>query len=186
MKTFRQFMSITEAYYETDKPASAPQDVGKVGQERKKSTPEIRRMSQKSDKGKQGQERTPSSYKPRSDIGTQRQSAKRVQQPTQERGSAALSFKEAQRKARLERKAREAGAKTKTATELLSTKTKAPEDKRPADQPKRAVVGISREKRKQITRDGHKYAQELAKRGEAERRGTTPDKIKLKNLTDAK
>jgi hypothetical protein len=179
MKTFRQFMSITEAYYETDKAASAPQDVGKVGQERKKSAPEIRRMSQKSEKGKQGQERTPSSYKPRSDMGVQRQSEKRVQQPTQERGSAALSPKEAQRKAYLERKARESGAKTKTATELLSTKSKAPEDKRPTDQPKRAVVGMSRAERKEITRKGQEKLEKLVRQSEAEKQGKKPEDVVL-------
>ena len=68
-------------------------------------------MSQKSEKGNQGQERKPTEYKPRKDIGTQRQASTRVQQPTQERGSAALSPKESAKKAYLERKAKEAGRK---------------------------------------------------------------------------
>lgn len=183
MKTFTQF--CTEAYdaaFMSGAQIIKTGGVEKIGYERKKTKPEIRKTSQ----AKAGEERKPTEYKPRKDIGTQRQASTRVQQPTQERGSAALSPKEAQRKAFLERKAKEAGKKTQTAAELLSKKKPSEVDKRPADQPKRAVVGMSREKRKEITRTGHKFAQELARQGEAERQGTTPNKIVLKKLTNAK
>ena len=149
MKTFSQFCN--EAY---DKDVMGSSQItrtgegGRVGAERKKTAPEMRRMSQKSEKGKQGQERTTTEYKPRKDIGTQKPRSEREQQPTQERGSAALSPKEAQRKAYLERKAREAGAKTASASELLKKKKTAEVDKRPEGQPKRAVVGMSRKQEK--------------------------------------
>ena len=56
---------------------------GRIGRERKKSTPEKRRVKAVGD-GKT----EPVEYKPRADIGQQRQRSTREQQPTQERGSA--------------------------------------------------------------------------------------------------
>ena len=138
MKTFTQF--CTEAYdaaFMSGAQVRKTGPDGRIGSERKKSEPERRRMSQKSEKGNQGQERKPTEYKARKDIGTQKAASTRVQQPTQSRGSAALSPKEAQRKAFLERKAKEAGKKTPTAAELLSKKKPAEVDKRPEGQPKR-------------------------------------------------
>ena len=104
MKTFRQFC---EAIYDTDKPSDTPLEIGRVGKDRRKSDAE----------------RTKAKYKPRKDIGKQRPRSEREQQPTKERGTAGLSPREAQRKAYKERKARESGAKTKTASELLTKKT---------------------------------------------------------------
>jgi len=185
MKTFKEFISICEAYdaaFMSGAQIRSAGEGGRIGTLRKKTKPEIRKMSQP----KAGGERKPTEYKPRKDIGTQKAASTRVQQPTQERGSAALSPKEAQRKAFLERKAKEAGKKTQTAAELLSKKKSAEVDKRPADQPKRAVVGMSREKRKEITRAGHKFAQELARQGEAKKQGKRPEDIVLKKLTNAK
>jgi len=188
MKTFSQF--CCEAYDKDVMGSSRITQTGEGGRidtrKRKKTAPEMRRMSQKSDKGKQGQERRPTQYKDRKDIGAQRSSSEREQQPTQERGSAALSPKEAQRKAYLERKAREGGAKTATASELLKKKKTVDVDKRPEGQPKRAIVGMSREKRKDITRRGHRLLQDLARQGEAEKQGKEPHQIKLKNLGNAK
>ena len=148
---------------------------GKIGSERKKSEPEKRRKSQ----AKSGEERKPTEYKARKDIGTQRQASTRVQQPTQERGSAALSPKEAQRKAFLERKAKEAGKKTPTAAELLSKKKPAEVDKRPEGQPKRAVVGMSRAERSRITKQGQKKLETLVRQSEAEKQGKKPEDVKL-------
>ena len=51
-------------------------------------------------------------YKPRKDIGQQRQASTRVQQPEKKRGSASLSPREQQRKAALERRAAKSGAKS--------------------------------------------------------------------------
>jgi hypothetical protein len=180
MKTFIQFCS--EAY---DKDVMGSSQItktgegGRVGAERKKTAPEMRRMSQKSEKGKQGQERKPTEYKPRKDIGTQKPRSEREQQPTQERGSAALSPKAAQRKAYLERKAREAGAKTATASELLKKKKTAAVDKRPEGQPKRAVVGMSRAERKDITRKGQEKLEKLVRQSEAEKQGKKPEDVVL-------
>jgi len=196
MKTFSQF--VAEAY-DADLMRSASVRTtgagGRVGAERKKTAPEMRRMKQ----AKAGETRQPTVYKSRKDIGKQRGS--QTAAPTQERGSARetqLAAAKAERKrAALARiAAKKAGtsapaAKPK-ASELSAqarklTAKKAPQvDKRPADQPKRPAVGMSRAQRKDITRRGHRFAQELARQGEAERRGIHPSKVKLKNLTDAK
>jgi len=180
MKTFTQF--CTEAYdaaFMSGAQIRSAGEGGRVGTLRKKSEPERRRMSQKSEKGNQGQERKPTEYKPRKDIGTQRQASTRVQQPTQERGSAALSPKESAKKAYLERKAKEAGKKTPTAAELLSKKKPAEVDKRPSDQPKRPVVGMSRQQRSQITRKGQEKLEKLVRQSEAEKQGKKPEDVKL-------
>jgi hypothetical protein len=176
MKTFTQF--CTEAYdasFMSGAQVRKTGEGGRIGSERKKTKPEIRRTSQP----KAGGERKPSEYKARKDIGTQRQASTRVQQPTQERGSAALSPKEAQRKAYLERKAKEAGKKTPTAAELLSKKKPAEVDKRPEGQPKRAVVGMSRQQRSQITRKGQEKLEKLVRQSEAEKQGKKPEDVKL-------
>ena len=175
MKTFTQF--CTEAYDAAFMSGAQIIKTGggeKIGSERKKTKPEIRKTSQP----KAGGERKPTEYKPRKDIGTQRQASTRVQQPTQERGSAALSPKEAQRKAYLERKS---GKKTPTAAELLSKKKPAEVDKRPSDQPKRPVVGMSRQQRSQITRKGQEKLEKLVRQSEAEKQKKKPEDVKLKN-----
>ena len=123
MKTFQQF--ITEVY---DKDLSTatrkPGEGGRVRTARKKTDPEKRRMRAAGG----GKTEPAKDYKPRKDIGTQKPRSEREQQPTRERGSAALSAKEAQKKAYLERKAKERGAKTKSASELLAKKPKAKVD----------------------------------------------------------
>ena len=120
MKTFQQF--ITEAQGKDDyalTPQRKPGEGGRVRASRKKTEPEKRRT-----KVVGGGKTAPAKdYKPRKDIGTNKPRSQRQQQPTKERGSAALSAKEAQKKAYLERKARERGAKTKSASELLTKKT---------------------------------------------------------------
>jgi len=124
MKTFKQF--ILEAYDPEIQGRSQIRKQGqggRIGAERKKTEPEKRRM-------KAGTNTPVKSYKPRKDIGTQRPRSTREQQPTQARGSAAISAKEAQKKAYLERKAKERGAKTKSASELLAKKPKAKVDPR--------------------------------------------------------
>ena len=120
MKTFQQF--ITEAQGKDDyalTPQRKPGEGGRVRASRKKTEPEKRRTKVVGG----GKTQPAKDYKPRKDIGTNKPSSQREQQPTKERGSAALSAKEAQRKAYKERKARESGAKTKTASELLTKKT---------------------------------------------------------------
>ena len=100
-------------------------------------------------------------YKTRKDAGVsnpKRSPAGRQQQPTQERGSAALSAKEAQKKAYLERKAKERGAKTKTAKELLTKKTTKAVD--PKYKPAKAS-GYTRAERQSLTRRGEKKLRDL-------------------------
>ena len=178
MKTFQEFMSICEAYdaeFMSGAQIRKTGTDGRIGSERKKTKPEKRRKSQ----AKAGGERKPTEYKPRKDIGTQRQASTRVQQPTQERGSAALSPKESAKKAYLERKAKEAGKKTPTAAELLSKKKPAEVDKRPSDQPKRPVVGMSRAERKTSTRKGQEKLEKLVRQSEAEKQKKKSEDVKL-------
>ena len=157
MKTFAQF--ITEVY---DKDVMGSSQIrktgegGRIGAERKKSAPEKRRM-----KAVGGGKFEPAKdYKPRKDIGTQRKTETRVQQPEKERGSAALSAKEAQRKAYLERKRREAGEKTKSASELLAKKKKA--EVSPKYKPQKAS-GYTRTERQKIMRTGERLRQDIVK-----------------------
>ena len=127
---------------------------GRIGADRRKSEPEKRRM-----KAAGGGKMVPAkSYKDRKDIGTQRQASTRVQQPEKERGSAALSAKEAQRKAYRERKAREAGAKTQTASQLLSKKKKPTVS--PNYKPAKAS-GYSRDERRKIKRAGQRLVRDI-------------------------
>jgi hypothetical protein len=178
MKTFQEFMSICEAYdaaFMSGAQIRSAGEGGRVGTLRKKTTPEKRRKSQP----KAGGERKPTEYKARKDIGTQKAASTRVQQPTQSRGSAALSPREAQRKAALERRAKAAGQKTPTAAELLSKKKPVEVDKRPEGQPKRAVVGMSRKERSRIIKQGQKKLETLVRQSEAEKQGKKPEDIKL-------
>ena len=154
MKSFQQF--ITEAY---DPEVQGRSQIrkqgqgGRVGTDRKKSEPEKRRV--KAVGG--GKTALAKDYKDRKDIGTQRQRSQREQQPEKERGSAALSAKEAQKKAYLERKAREKGAKTKTASELLSKKTTTTD---PKYKPQKAS-GYTAAERQALTRKGEKKLRDL-------------------------
>ena len=174
MKTFAQF--ITEVY---DKDVMGSSQIrktgegGRIGAERKKSAPEKRRM-----KAAGGGKMVPAKdYKPRKDIGTQRKTETRVQQPEKERGSAALSAKEAQRKAYLERKRREAGEKTKSASELLAKKKK--QEVSPKYKPQKAS-GKTRAECDKIRGEGERYLSSIMKTQETEKykkeTGKAPDK----------
>ena len=153
MKTFQQF--ITEVYdKELTTATRAPGEGGRVRASRKKTEPEKRRT-----KAIGGGKTAPAKdYKPRKDIGTQKPRSQREQQPEKERGSAALTAKAAQKKAYLERKAREKGAKTKTASELLTKKTTKAVD--PKYKPAKASV-YSRAERQSLTRKGEKKLRDL-------------------------
>ena len=157
MKTLQQFM--TEAY---DKDVMGSSQIrktgqrGEIGRDRRKTEPEKRRM-----KAAGGGKMVPAkSYKDRKDIGQQRQASTREQQPTQERGSAALSAKEAQRKAYRERKARESGAKTKSASELLSKKSA--KKVNPNYKPQKAS-GYTRTERQKLQRTGDRIIRDIRK-----------------------
>ena len=154
MKTFSQF--ILEAYDPEVQGRSQIRrqgEGGRIGAERKKTEPEKRRT-----KAVGGGKTEPAkSYKPRKDIGQQRKTSDRVQQPTRERGSAALSAKEAQKKAYLERKAKERGAKTKTASQLLSKKTTSVD---PNYKPVKAS-GLTQKERKALYKKGERALRDI-------------------------
>ena len=156
MKTFNDFLTICEAIYDRDQHSDVGLAVGKIGKERKKTAPERRRV-----KAVGGGKTAPAKdYKDRKDIGTQRQRSQREQQPEKERGSAALSAKEAQKKAYRERKAREKGVKPKTASELLTKKTKKTVD--PKYKPKKAS-GYTRIERQKMQRAGDRMLKDIKK-----------------------
>ena len=153
MKTFQQF--ITEIYdKDLTQVTRAQGEGGRVRKSRKKSEPEKRRT-----RAAGGGKSVPAKdYKPRKDIGTQRSRSEREQQPEKERGSAALTPKEAQRKAYLERKAREKGAKTKTASELLSKKSAKKVD--PNYKPRKAS-GLTTAERKALYKKGERTLRDI-------------------------
>jgi hypothetical protein len=135
---------------------------GRVGAERKKTTPERRRM-----KAVGGGKQEPVEYKDRADIGSQRQRSEREQTPEKERGSASLSPKEQQRKAYLERKAREGKGpatsreKEKEASKLLSKK-KEEKPTSPDYEPQKAS-GMTRAERMSQQRKGEAALKDIMK-----------------------
>ena len=152
MKTFQQFIAEADPYDREGLghgTGLSHRSGEKIGTERKKTEPEKRRV-----KAAGGGKTAPAKeYKARKDIGKQRPKSEREQQPEKERGSVGLSAKEAQRKAYRERKAREAGAKTQTASQLLTKKTtKAVDPKYKAAK----VSGYTRQERDKIRRAGEK------------------------------
>ncbi len=153
MKTFQQF--ITEVYdRELSTATRQPGEGGRVRAARKKTEPEKRRM-----RAAGGGKMVPAKeYKDRKDIGTQRPRSRREQQPTQARGSAALSPREAQRKAAMERRAAKSGAKTPTADELLAKKAKKKVD--PNYKPRKAS-GLTHRERLNLVKKGEKKLRDL-------------------------
>ena len=122
MKTFREF--ITEVY---DPDVVGKSQIrkqgegGRVGRMRKQTEPEKKRM-----KAVGGGKMVPAkTYKARKDIGTQRKTSDRQQQPTQDRGSAREKQLAA---ARAERK-RAAQARASKVTKLPSQATSKPKPK---------------------------------------------------------
>ena len=161
MKTFREF--ITEVY---DPDVVGKSQIrkqgegGRVGRMRKQSEPEKRRM-----KAVGGGKMVPAkTYKDRKDIGTQRKTSDRQQQPTQARGSAALSPREQQAKARRERMAARGGAikvkskdLKKQADELLATKKKKTD---PNYKPQKAS-GYTRDERHRLRRAARRLMKDI-------------------------
>ena len=162
MKTFREF--ITEVY---DPDVVGKSQIrkqgegGRVGRMRKQSEPEKRRM-----KAVGGGKMVPAkTYKARKDIGTQRKTSDRQQQPTQARGSASLSPREQQRKAARERMAARSGATKvkpkdlkKSADKLLATKKKKTVD--PKYKPQKAS-GYTRDERNRLKRAAKRVMKDI-------------------------
>ena len=172
MRSFNQFLTICEAIYDRDKKSDVDLEVGKIGKERKKTTPERRRT-----KAAGGGKTAPAKeYKPRKDIGKQRQASTRVQQPEKARGSASLSPREQQRKAAQERRASKSGSQgkkdlEKAASKMLSKKTtktvdpkyKVVRGKPGATPTKRAY---SRAERQKLQRTGDRLLKDIKKKKE--------------------
>ena len=156
MRTFKEFVTLCEKAYDKEM-GQTIKKIGtgvKVGAERKKTAPERRRM-----KAAGGGKMVPAKeYKARKDIGKQRKAETRVQQPTKERGSAALDPRAAQRKAAMERRAKKAGAKTPTASQLLTKKKK--QTVHPDYKPQKAS-GLTRDERRKVNRAGRRLVKDM-------------------------
>ena len=160
MKSFQRF--ITELY-DKDLSSATRQggEGGRIRASRKKTEPEKRRV-----KAVGGGKTAPAKdYKDRKDIGTQRKRSEREQQPTRERGSAKLSPREQQKKARAERLAAKSSGKskkelTKAADKLLTKKTAKKVDPNYKAQKASGYTRIERQKiaraAKRLTRDMRK------------------------------
>ena len=164
MKTFREFI---KEVYDPDVVGKSQirkqGEGGRVGRMRKQSEPEKRRM-----KAVGGGKMVPAkTYKSRKDIGTQRKTSDRQQQPTQARGSAALSPREQQRKAARERMAARSGATKvkpkdlkKSADKLLATKKKKTVD--PNYKPTKKTE-LTRAERVRLKRSGKRLVKDMQK-----------------------
>ncbi|ADO97407.1 hypothetical protein SSM2_065 [Synechococcus phage S-SM2] len=164
MKTLGQFLA--EAY---DKDVMGSSQIrrqgegGRVGAMRKKTEPEKRRM-----KAAGGGKMVPAKdYKPRKDIGTQKKTSDKVQQPTKERGSAGLSLRDQQRKAAMERRAARSGGsstptsakdKEKAASKLLAKKSA--KQVNPNYKPQKAS-GKTAAERKALTKKGERTLRDI-------------------------
>ncbi len=130
---------------------------GRIGRKRKQTDAEKKRV-----RAVGGGKTVPAkTYKDKSDIGVtnrKRSPAGRQQQPEKPRGSAALSPREQQKKARAERLAAKSGAKTKTADQLLSKKAKKTVD--PKYKPVKAT-GFTAAERQKITRAGKRLVKDI-------------------------
>ena len=169
MRTFREFVSLCEQTYDKEM-GQTIKKIGtgvKVGAERKKTAPEKRRM-----KAAGGGKMVPAKdYKARKDIGQQRKAETRVQQPTKERGSAKLDPRAAQRKAAMERRAKKAGAKTPTASQLLTKKQ--PKKVSPDYKPQKGS-GLSRREASIVRRQGRRLVRDMQKGKEKPRSAYEP------------
>jgi len=170
MKTFQQFKEeIQHEVYDPEVQGRSQirktGEGGRVGRDRRKSEPERRRM-----KAVGGGESKPVSYKDRKDIGGQKQSSTRVQQPEKDRDDKKVKqtyadkIKAERRAAALaRRKAKESGSEVKKdttskkdiekqASTLLSKKT--PEKKVSPDYKPQKASGLTRKERMSRQRKG--------------------------------
>jgi len=177
MKTFQEFMLIAESTYDASFMSGAQVrktgEGGRVGTERKKTAPERRRTKRVGG----GQTVPAKEYKPRKDIGTHRKTETRVQQPTQERGSAdvkakaAAAAKEERRKAALARIAAKKKGETvskapkPTESELKAQARKLTSRKAAAPQREKQVKTVkgdyTRAEKAQIKRSGRRTLRDI-------------------------
>ena len=162
MKTFQQF--IIEAYdhdIESRSQITKQGEGGRIGRKRKQTDAEKKRV-----RAVGGGKTVPAkTYKDKADIGKtnkKRSPAGRQQQPTQQRGSSALSPREAQKKARAERLAAKSGGKSKAelekaATKLLSKKKKTTDPKYKSQK----ASGYTAPERQKIIRAGRRLVKDI-------------------------
>ena len=195
MKSFSQFKhDLTEVY---DKDVAGSSQIkkqgegGRVGANRKKSEAETRRM-----KAIGGGKTAPVTYKDRKDIGSQRQTSTREQQPTKERGSAEVKqsyadkVKAERRKAAQARIAAKKGGSSAPAAEKKTAKDTSKEASKllSKKEPKKAVSpnykpakasGMTRQERMKVTRKGETMLRGIMKDQETTKykkeTGTNPD-----------
>ena len=168
-KSFLEFMSLCEAVYDKDvmgrSQIKKTGEGGRIAPKRKQTDAEKRRMKAVGG-GKMAPAKT---YKDRKDVSSQRKRSEKEQQPTQERGSARLDPREAQRKAARERRAAKSGVKTPTASQLLSKSNKAKTDPNnpkykpdPRYKPAKAS-GMTRAERMKVVRKGETKLRNIMK-----------------------
>ena len=178
MKTFQSFITESKDRYDREGTAIGGGGLShrggtKIGADRKKQEKSLPSPHSKGEKPQArvkaiggGKTAPASSYKQRKDVGTQRpkgRTSARLQQPEKERGSAKLSPREAQKKARDERLAAKSGGSNKKelekkATELL--KKKATQKVDPKYKPQKAS-GYTRPERKALYRKGERALRDL-------------------------
>ena len=202
MKTLSQF--LTEANYDPEiQGRSQIRQTGEGGRKEPKRDTESRRKPGAKPRMKAiggGKMAPVGQYKDRKDIGATKARSEREQQPTQERGSAALSAKEQQRKAYLERKARERGgqrapitakSKEKAASQLLKTKKETPKSDGPKKERKRYQHpdggGMTRKERDQArnkkTGEDRKTAKQQMRAEFEKKHGRKPTKKEAIQMT---
>ena len=180
MKTFNQFIIESKERYDSEGTpigggGSSHRGGDKIGYDRKKSASEKKRV-----KAIGGGKTAPAKdYKQRKDAGSQRpkgRASERQQQPTQKRGSASLSLKDQQKKARAERMAGKSGGKSKeelkkSADKLLAKKPEGYVEagrkrklvkKDPNYKPPKAT-GYTAAERQKITRAGRRLVKDIQK-----------------------
>ena len=178
MKSFQQF--ITEADELKDKEGlghgtgRSHRGGEKIGADRKKQEKSLPSPHSKGDKPKArvkaiggGKTAPAKDYKQRKDVGSQRpkgSSTARQQQPEKERGSARLSMRDQQKKARAERMKANAGGKgrgdlQKAADKLLAKKKKSVD---PKYKPQKAS-GYTAHERRKIRRAGERLVKDIRK-----------------------
>ena len=171
MKSFQQFVSEAKEIHDREGLGGGTgmthrTQTGKIGSERKKSelTTQLKQHKGQNKRVKAvgGGKTEPVEYKTRKDAGTSKSRSQRLQQPTKERGSASLSPREQQRKARAERLAGKSNKKDleKAANKLLAKKKKSTVD--PNYKPQKAS-GYTAHERRKIRRAGERLVRDIKK-----------------------
>jgi len=168
MKSYHQFINEAKEVHDREGLGSGTgmshRSGEKIGTDKKKSPSEKKRV-----KAIGGGKTAPAKdYKPRKDIGVQKKKSDYQQQPEKKRGSARLSLKDQQKKARAERMKANAGGKgrgdlQKAADKLLAKKKKKTVD--PKYKPQKAS-GYTAHERKKISRAGERLVKDIRKKKE--------------------